>query len=71
MSLFGIVQIGEDIEPTWGVPEGCDLCGHCRVLSDARSQGAPLPCGAASASTEPLVNRPSHTTASRSDSEAT
>ena len=46
MSPFEIFQIGQDIEPTAGIPEGCDLCGHCRMLRGALAEGAPLPCGA-------------------------
>jgi hypothetical protein len=47
MSRFEILQIGEDIEPAAGIPEGCELCGHCRMLRGVLPDGAPLPCGAA------------------------
>lgn len=47
MSTFEIVQIGNDIEPAAGIPEGCELCGHCRMLRATLAEGTPLPCGAA------------------------
>jgi hypothetical protein len=47
MSAFEILQIGEDVEPTAGIPEGCDLCGHCRMLRHTQPAGHPLPCGGA------------------------
>lgn len=46
MSLFEILQIGEDVEPTAGIPEGCELCGHCRMMRGILPEGTPLPCGA-------------------------
>jgi hypothetical protein len=45
MSRFEILQIGEDVEPTAGIPEGCEICGHCRMLRHTLPDGAPLPCG--------------------------
>lgn len=48
MSRFEIVEIGAAIEPTAGIPEGCELCGHCLVLRSTLGEGAALPCGAAS-----------------------
>jgi hypothetical protein len=45
MSPFEILQIGEDIEPTAGIPEGCELCGHCRMLRRTLPEGTPLSCG--------------------------
>lgn len=47
MNTFDILQIGEEAEPTDGLPDGCDLCGHCRMLRHILAEGAPLPCGAA------------------------
>lgn len=45
MSRFEILQIGEDIEPSTGIPEGCDLCGHCRMLRRASPDGPGPACG--------------------------
>lgn len=45
MSGFRILQIGDDIDPAAGIPEGCDLCGHCRFLRHSSAGGTPLPCG--------------------------
>lgn len=46
MSPFTIVQIGEDVQATDGLPDGCDLCGHCRMLRGTLPAGSLLPCGA-------------------------
>lgn len=46
MSPFEILQIGEDVEPAAGIPEGCELCGHCRMMRGIVPDGTPLPCGA-------------------------
>lgn len=47
MSRFEIVEIGEETDPFAGIPEGCELCGHCRVLRQTLGRAVPLPCGAA------------------------
>jgi len=47
MSRFEIFQIGEDVEPAAGIPEGCEICGHCRMLRGTLPVGTSLPCGAA------------------------
>lgn len=45
MSVFEILEIGEDVEATEGLPDGCDLCGHCIMLRQTLAAGSMLPCG--------------------------
>lgn len=44
MSRFTIEQIGHDLEPTAGIPDGCDICGHCTVLREVFGAQAATPC---------------------------
>lgn len=44
MSRFTIEQIGDDVEPTAGIPDGCDVCGHCTVLKEVFGALASTPC---------------------------
>lgn len=30
--LFEIEEIGAEVAANAGLPDGCDLCGHCRVM---------------------------------------
>lgn len=45
MSRFEILEIGEELDGAAGVPEGCELCGHCIVMRHTLAAGSPLPCG--------------------------
>lgn len=57
MIRFEIRQIGGDVEPTAGIPDGCELCGHCggrrRVLGE-RAAG----CGATVVRASPITLQP-------------
>lgn len=44
MSRFAIRQIGANVEAAAGIPEGCELCGHCTVLRQTGGEHAILPC---------------------------
>lgn len=47
MKLFDIREIGIEIEATAGTLDGCDLCGHCRVLRRSLGARAASGCHAA------------------------
>lgn len=53
MNLFEIREIGEEVEATAGVLEGCELCGHCLVMRRSAGPRAALPCGARPGETTP------------------
>lgn len=45
-SSFDIQEIGVELGPAEGLPDGCDLCGHCRMLAQMKSsRRLAIPCG--------------------------